>query len=227
MQDKNLIIDLKEVGLKYINNQKEELTILENINLQVEQGKSLSIIGPSGSGKTSLLMLLAGIQSASLGKIKIAGREINNLDEDELSLFRKENIAIIFQDFHLIQSMTALQNVMLALELKGVKNKEAEKLSYEALELVNLKQRARHYPDQLSGGEKQRVAMARAFAVKPKLLLADEPTGNLDEENAHLVTNLLFKLVKEFNSSLVLVTHDSELAKRTDTKFLIKDHKLS
>lgn len=225
MKEKTLAIELKNLYLNYTDAKEQTLTILDNISAKVQKGESVSIVGPSGAGKTSLLMLMAGVEKPKAGSIKIAGKEISNLDEDQLAKFRKKNVGVVFQNFHLIPTMTALENVSLALELAG-KTKNSEKEALKSLEMVGLSNRASHYPEQLSGGEQQRVAIARAFATKPKILLADEPTGNLDEENSDNIINLLFGLKKEFNTTLILITHDSTLASKTTRKFIIKDHKL-
>lgn len=170
-------------------------------------------------------MLIAGVEKPTKGSIKISGQEISKLNEDELAKFRKNNIGVVFQNFHLIPTMTALENVILALDLSGQTEDSTQK-ALESLDLVGLSGRATHYPEQLSGGEQQRVAIARALATKPKILLADEPTGNLDGENSDKIIKLLFNLTEEFNTTLVLITHDSDIASKTSRKFIIKDHKI-
>ncbi len=181
-------------------------------------------MGPSGSGKTTLLMVLGGLEKSSSGDIKVSGRRLNKMSEDALAEFRRDNVGIVFQNFHLIPTMTALENVAIPLEFAGTKN--AFELAEKALDAVGLKDRIKHYPGQLSGGEQQRVAIARAFAAKPKIILADEPTGNLDESTGKKVMELLFNLTKEQDMTLVLVTHDAGLAKKCDIHVKIKDGKV-
>jgi putative ABC transport system ATP-binding protein len=192
--------------------------------MQVQLGSAVSIVGPSGSGKTSLMMLIAGVEKPTSGTIVVAGEDITNLNEDELAAFRRRNIGIVFQNFHLIPTMTALENVEIALELAG--HKDAEKLAREGLKSIGLEKRMAHYPDQLSGGEQQRVALARAFATRPSLLLADEPTGNLDSENGKRITELLFDLKDKHGTTLILITHDMELAKLTSRQLVMQDGRL-
>ena len=178
-------------------------------------------MGPSGSGKTTLLMILGGLEKASSGRIKVANKNLSVLSEDDLATFRRDNIGIIFQNFHLVPTMTALENVAIPLELAHKKN--AFKLAEKALAAVGLGERLKHYPSQLSGGEQQRVAIARAFATNPKLILADEPTGNLDLETGKKVMKLLFELTKNNGTTLVLVTHDEALARKCNLNIQIKD----
>jgi len=185
--------------------------ILKGVSLEVERGQSLAIVGPSGSGKTSLLMILAGLERATTGDVQVAGYDFNVLDEDRMALVRGEEIGIVFQSFHLIPTMTALENVALPLEFSGVVDARAQ--ARALLSDVGLDARADHFPAQLSGGEQQRVALARALVPKPKLLLADEPTGNLDGATGRHVVDLLFGLQKRSQATLVLVTHDERLAK--------------
>ena len=225
MKEKDLIIELKNLSLSYETSKGESLNILDKISAKIYKEDSISIVGPSGAGKTSLMMLIAGVEKPSSGKLEIAGKDISNLDEDELANFRKENVGIVFQNFHLIPTMNALENVSIAVELAGNSENYTE-VAKESLELVGLADRMDHYPEQLSGGEQQRVAIARAFATKPKILLADEPTGNLDEENSKKIINLLFDLKKNFKTTLIIITHDNELASMTSRKLKIKDHKL-
>lgn len=225
MKDKNLAIELKNLFLEYKDAKNQPLTILDDISAKVQKGESVSIVGSSGAGKTSLLMLIAGVEKPTKGSIKIVGEEISNLNEDDLAKFRKDNVGVVFQNFHLIPTMTALENVNLALDIAGYKNDNTDH-AIKSLDLVGLADRAHHYPEQLSGGEQQRVAIARAFATKPKILLADEPTGNLDEENSEKIINLLFSLKDQLKTTLVIITHDVALASKTSRKFIIKDHKL-
>lgn len=188
------------------------VNILRGINLQVNRGETLSIVGPSGAGKTTLLMALAGLEHATAGDIKVAGIRLNDMVEDDLARLRRQHIGIVFQSFHLIPTMTALENVALPLEFSSFP-KPMERAA-EALKETGLADRMAHYPGQLSGGEQQRVALARAFVAKPALILADEPTGNLDRETGSIVMDLLFRLQHEQQTTLVLITHDPQLAQR-------------
>ncbi len=186
--------------------------MLGGIDFTVAAGEAVGIVGPSGSGKTSLLMLVAGLERATAGRIMVAGRDITALDEDALAQFRRETIGIVFQSFHLIPTMTALENVALPLEFAGVR--DAFDRAADSLRAVGLAHRLRHLPGQLSGGEQQRVAVARAAAPAPRLLLADEPTGNLDAATGRAVMDLLFDMQARLGSTLMLITHDSALAAR-------------
>lgn len=188
--------------------------VLAGVNLNVGRGETVSVIGPSGAGKTSMLMLVAGLESPTSGKVQVAGYDLPGMNEDDLAAFRSEHVGIVFQAFHLVPTMTALENVALPLEFANSASPREHALA--ALEAVGLSDRASHYPSQLSGGEQQRVAIARAFAPKPPILLADEPTGNLDEDTGTMIMDLLFSLRQDAGSTLVLVTHDRELARRTD-----------
>jgi putative ABC transport system ATP-binding protein len=190
------------------------VNILSGVNLRVEQGETLAVVGPSGSGKTTMLMLMAGLERPSSGQVRLAGVDLTGMSEDELARFRRENLGIVFQAFHLIPTMTALENAALPLEFAHHPN--AKTRAMDALEQVGLGHRGTHYPAQLSGGEQQRVALARAFAARPRIILADEPTGNLDEDTGGRVMELLFTLQAEENATLVLVTHDRSLAERCD-----------
>jgi putative ABC transport system ATP-binding protein len=187
--------------------------VLDNVSFSVGQGDSLAIIGPSGSGKTTLLGLCAGLDTATSGTLSLMGFKLNVMDEDDRAYLRNQYVGFVFQNFQLLSTLTALENVMVPLELRG--SGDASNKAKELLARVGLGERAHHYPSQLSGGEQQRVAMARAFITDPKILFADEPTGNLDEENAHHITELLFGMNKEKGTTLVLVTHNLELAQRT------------
>lgn len=216
---------IKVINLFKIVPLKEgQLTILEDISFELERGKSLSIVGPSGSGKSTLLGLLAGLDSVSSGKIFLNDHPIHSLNEEKRALIRKENVAFVFQSFELLSGLTALENVMLPLELKSFTN--VEKRAGEFLQRVGLQDRINHYPRQLSGGEQQRVAIARAFACNAKVLFADEPTGNLDPKTSLKVANLLFDVNSENTSSLVIVTHDAELASRCDFQIELKQGKI-
>jgi putative ABC transport system ATP-binding protein len=191
-----------------------KLTVLEGVSFAAGQGTTLSIIGPSGSGKTTLLGLCAGLDVPTDGVISLMGFRLNAMSEDDRAYIRNQFVGFVFQNFQLLPTLTALENVMVPLELRGEKNVEPK--AKELLARVGLAERLRHYPTQLSGGEQQRVAMARAFITSPKILFADEPTGNLDEENATHITDLLFGMNREEKTTLVLVTHNLELAQRTD-----------
>jgi putative ABC transport system ATP-binding protein len=197
------------------------VNILRGIDLDVVAGETIAILGPSGSGKTSLLMLLAGLERASSGTIEVAGQNLSALDEDARARFRLATLGIVFQSFHLIPSMTALQNVAVPLELARQANAEA--VAAEALARVGLAHRLNHLPSELSGGEQQRVALARAFAPSPRLLLADEPTGNLDVETGQMVMDLLFTLCAENRTTLLLITHDPALAARCGRTFTLRN----
>jgi putative ABC transport system ATP-binding protein len=188
--------------------------ILKGVSLDVRKGEAVGLVGPSGSGKSTLLMALAGLERANSGSIRIAGEELNTLSEDQLALFRGRSIGIVFQSFHLIPTMTALENVALPGELTG--RADAQERAIRELQAVGLGERLHHYPAQLSGGEQQRVAIARAIAPDPAILVADEPTGNLDETNGKAVADLLFGLKRDRGMTLVLVTHDLALAERCD-----------
>lgn len=200
------------------------LTILEDINININEKETFSIVGPSGSGKTTLLGLCAGLDNSTSGKVELCGVDLGGLNEDDRAILRNQKVGFIFQDFQLLPSLTALENVIVPLELQGEKN--PEKVGKELLEKVGLGERLGHYPSQLSGGEKQRVAMARAFSNRPTILFADEPTGNLDEESGERVVNLLLELNKEAGTTLVIVTHDLELAKKTQRMVILKRGKI-
>lgn len=192
---------------------ENELMVLDSISFSVDQGNSISIIGPSGSGKTTLLGLCAGLDVPTSGTVSLMGFKLNAMNEDDRAYIRNQYVGFVFQNFQLLSTLTALENVMVPLELRGERNVMAK--ARELLHRVGLSARLHHYPSQLSGGEQQRVAMARAFITDPKILFADEPTGNLDEENAHHITDLLFGMNKEQGTTLVLVTHNLELAQKT------------
>lgn len=195
--------------------------ILKDISIDIQEGESIGIVGPSGSGKSSLLMLMGGLERISNGTINLLGQNLSEMNENKLASFRRSNVGIIFQSFHLIPTMTALENVAVPLELNG--NKDAFSLAEEALVKVGLGDRLSHFPSQLSGGEQQRTALARAVIANPKILLADEPTGNLDHDNGKIVADYLFELHTENKATLVLVTHDLELAERCERKIKISD----
>ena len=203
--------------IKRVSTAESELEILRGIDLEIKRGETAAIVGASGSGKSTLLGLLAGLDAPSSGEITLDGTNIVNLDEDERATLRSEKVGFVFQNFQLLPALTALENVMLPLELAGID--EARKKSEEFLSRVGLAERFHHYPRTLSGGEQQRVAIARAFASQPVILFADEPTGNLDTTTGATVVELLFGLNKEEGTTLVLVTHDNTLADRCQRKF--------
>jgi putative ABC transport system ATP-binding protein len=217
------ILKIDELEKTYTSGSKK-LTVLKNISFEVEKGSIFSIVGPSGSGKTTLLGLCAGLDFPSAGNIELCGSRLQDLDEDERALLRNKEVGFIFQNFQLLPTLTALENVIVPLELQGEKN--ADKVGKELLEKVGLSDRMHHYPSQLSGGEQQRVALARAFSNKPSILFADEPTGNLDEETGEKVIQLLFQLNKEAGTTLVIITHDLELANRTQQILRLKGGKI-
>ena len=217
------IISLQNVSLT-LNGNAGNVNIIKNISLNFDQGESVGLIGPSGSGKSSLLMLAGGLERASSGEIEILGQVITEMSEDRLSKLRRNNVGVVFQSFHLIPTLTALENVATPLEISFSKN--PNKHAIMALDRVGLSHRADHYPSQLSGGEQQRVALARAYVSNPKILLADEPTGNLDEENTKAIVDLLFEIKNENDTTLILVTHSRELAKKCDRIIKIRDGKL-
>ena len=205
---------------KSFTNGDSVLTILEDINISIEEKETFSIVGPSGSGKTTLLGLCAGLDDTSSGKVELCGVDLGQLNEDERAILRNKKVGFIFQDFQLLPSLTALENVIVPLELQGEKN--AAQIGKDLLGKVGLENRMSHYPSQLSGGEQQRVAIARAFSNQPTILFADEPTGNLDEESGETVVNLLLNLNKEAGTTLVIVTHDLELAQKTQRRIILK-----
>jgi len=218
------LLKLQNVNLKY-QNDKKNLKVLNNINLTVKKKETISIVGESGSGKTSLIMLIGGLEKATSGKIYFNNNDLTNLSEDKISEIRRKNIGIVFQSFYLIPNYSALENVALTLELNKFKNPNSQ--AKELLYRFGLKNRLNNLPSQLSGGEQQRVAIARAIAMKPELILADEPTGNLDSENSLMISKILFKYVAEEGSSLIMVTHDHKLANKSKRKIKIIDGKIS
>ena len=203
----------------------QSLNILVNVNLEVNAGESLAIVGKSGSGKSTLLSLLAGLDKATSGSILIGGQDLSDMDEDGRAAVRKDHVGFVFQNFQLLPHLSALDNVMLPLELVGRDN--AAEIAKEWLGKVGLADRLDHQPNQLSGGEQQRVAIARAFCCEPDLLFADEPTGNLDEHTGETIENLLFTLNKELGTTLILVTHDDELAKKCQRQVHLEDGALT
>jgi len=201
------------------------VNILRNVDFHLGAGEAVGLVGPSGSGKTSLLMLLAGLERATAGNVVIDQTDITKLNEDQLAQFRRSRIGIVFQAFHLIPTMTALENVAVPLELAGIR--DAFDCAREALVSVGLGHRLTHLPSQLSGGEQQRTALARAYAPKPRLLLADEPTGNLDQSTGQMIIELMFELRKTHGSSLLLITHDPAIASRCDRQCHMADGALT
>jgi len=213
------ILEVTNLSKSYRSGSRQ-LTVLDQINFAVAERESFPMVGPSGSGKTTLLGLCAGLDSAENGTVELCGQELNSLGEDERATLRNEKVGFIFQSFQLLPTLTALENVMVPVELQGMKG--AQKLAVELLEKVGLADRIHHYPSQLSGGEQQRVSLARAFANRPSILFADEPTGNLDQETGERVIDLLFNLNKEAGTTLVIVTHDLELARKTERILSLK-----
>ncbi len=219
MNPMNDILIAKNLSKTYRSNQKM-LTVLSDINLSIPAGSTCAIVGPSGSGKTTLLGLCAGLDRATSGSVTLNGVLLNNLSEDERAAVRGKHVGFVFQNFNLMPTLTALENVMVPLELQGVKG--AGKRAVALLDQVGLADRQHHYPNQLSGGEQQRVSLARAFSNEPKILFADEPTGNLDEETGRHVEKLLFDLNRASGTTLVLVTHDLTLAEKTQRVLQMK-----
>jgi putative ABC transport system ATP-binding protein len=198
----------------------QTLTVLHDVSFELQTGDSFAIVGPSGSGKTTLLGLCAGLDRASSGSVWLNGVQLDNLNEDQRAAVRNQHVGFIFQNFQLLPTLTALENVMVPLELRGTRG--AERIARELLDRVGLADRSHHYPLQLSGGEQQRVSLARAFSNRPAILFADEPTGNLDEDTSATVENLLFDLNREAGTTLVIVTHDLELAAKTQRMIRIR-----
>ena len=216
---------LKINGLeKTYKSGSKELMVLRDISLEIEKGQTFSIVGPSGSGKTTLLGLAAGLDTPNAGTVELCGHDLNTLNEDQRAQLRNEKVGFIFQDFQLLPTLTALENVSVPLELQSAKN--AVDRAKELLEKVGLADRMHHYPSQLSGGEQQRVAVARAFSNGPSILFADEPTGNLDEETGEKVIQLLFDLNEQAGTTLVIITHDLDLAARTQRILRLKGGKV-
>jgi len=216
-------VSLKNVSLT-LPSRAGNVEILRGVDLTVNGGEAVGIVGPSGSGKTTLLMVIAGLEQVSGGEIDVAGTMLNGQKEDELARFRRDNIGIVFQSFHLIATMTALENVAVPLEFRGARDAMATAQTH--LERVGLGHRLSHYPGQLSGGEQQRVAIARALASGARILLADEPTGNLDQETGKQIIDLLFGLRKEAGATLLLVTHDRAVASRCDRIAEVRDGRI-
>ncbi|MEJ2121335.1 MAG: ATP-binding cassette domain-containing protein [Alphaproteobacteria bacterium] len=198
-----------------------EVNILRGIDLKIRAGEAVGVVGPSGSGKTTMMMVVGGLERPSAGRVLIDGQDLGQLDEDGLARFRRDRIGIVFQNFHLVPTMTALENVAIPLEFAG--RRDAFERAREGLAAVGLAERVTHYPGQLSGGEQQRVALARAVAIKPSLIMADEPTGNLDRDTGQAVMKLLFGLHDELGTTLLLISHDEALAQRCDRVIRIAD----
>lgn len=217
------LLELQDIYLNY-KSENSAVEVIRGINLQITSKERVAIVGKSGSGKTSLIMLIAGLERLSSGKILFDGDDISQLSEDALSDIRKTKIGIVFQSFYLIPNYTALENVSLVLEINHIE--KAKEKAKELLEQFGLGHRLHHFPSQLSGGEQQRVAIARAMVLKPKLILADEPSGNLDTENSSIIIKLLFDYTKNNNTALILVTHDASLAGQCDRIIEIKDGKI-
>lgn len=223
MANESIILEVSSVSKTFRNGMKE-VHVLEDIHFEVKEGASVAVVGPSGSGKTTLLGLCAGLDRPTSGSITLNHILLDKLSEDEMAQVRNQFVGFVFQNFQLIQTLTALENVMIPLELRG--NKQARLRATELLERVGLGDRMNHYPSQLSGGEQQRVAIARAFSNEPKILFADEPTGNLDGETGQSVEDLLFEINKEKGTTLILVTHDLELAEKTQKIIQLKGGKI-
>ncbi|MBL6758331.1 MAG: ABC transporter ATP-binding protein [Pelagibacteraceae bacterium] len=216
----NTLLELKQIKLNY-KSYNTSVEIIKGIDLTIHSSEKVAVVGKSGSGKTSLIMLMGGLEKPTSGEIIFDQQAISSFDEDELADIRKKKIGIVFQSFYLIPNYTALENVSLILEINHVEN--AKQRAQELLTQFGLENRLHHFPTQLSGGEQQRVAIARSMAVRPKLILADEPTGNLDSENSDMISNLLFEYADKNNSSLILVTHDLKFAEKCDRIIRIED----
>ena len=219
----NKLLKISMVNLSY-NTDNNLIKVLQDISLEVDHKDTVSIVGESGSGKTSLIMLIGGLEKATSGKIQFKEFEISNLNEDLISEIRRKNIGIVFQSFYLIPNYTALENVSLTLEINRISNPEQK--AKDMLSRFGLSQRLNNLPSQLSGGEQQRVAIARSIVMKPQLILADEPTGNLDSENSNLISKILFDYVNEEQASLIVATHDDKLASQAKRKIKIKDGRI-
>jgi putative ABC transport system ATP-binding protein len=217
------ILNIQNVSKTY-QSAGRTLTVLDHVNFSVEEGATMSIVGPSGSGKTTLLGLAAGLDRASTGSVELCGIKLDNLNEDQRALVRNKHVGFIFQNFQLLPTLTALENVMVPLELRG--EKHAKQRAIDLLQKVGLGDRGHHYPAQLSGGEQQRVSLARAFSNSPQILFADEPTGNLDAETSEKIIELIFNLNKEAGTTLILVTHDLDLANKTGRIIKIRGGKI-
>ena len=220
----SIILNIKNVSKTYKSG-GQDLTVLDNISIAVEEGSTMAIVGPSGSGKTTLLGLAAGLDHASEGSIELNNITLDNLNEDERASVRNKYVGFIFQNFQLLPSLTALENIMVPLELRGQKN--AKPIATDLLQQVGLGKRGHHYPSQLSGGEQQRISLARAFSNSPKILFADEPSGNLDGETSEKIIDMIFNLNKQTGTTLILVTHDLDLAGKTGRIIKLKAGKVA
>ncbi len=218
------IVHLQDVHLR-LDSAAGPVNILRGLDLSVGRGERVGVVGPSGSGKSTMMMVMAGLERPSSGRISVAGHDLGSLDEDRLARFRRDHVGIVFQAFHLVPTMTALENVAIPLEFAGAS--DAFERARAGLEAVGLAHRLTHYPGQLSGGEQQRVAIARAFVAEPSLLLADEPTGNLDLDTGATIVELLFGLAERRGTTLVLITHDPALAKRCDRTVTLRDGRIA
>ena len=217
------ILDVHKITKSYYNGQKK-LTVLDEVSFSLQAGDTFAIVGPSGSGKTTLLGLCAGLDLPSSGFVSLHGNELFSLTEDQRAAVRNEHVGFIFQSFQLISTLTAIENIMVPMELNGLKG--ARNRAKDLLDRVGLSDRGHHYPAQLSGGEQQRISLARAFSNNPSILFADEPTGNLDEETSEKVVKMIFDLNQENGTTLVLVTHDLELARQTKRVIRLKGGKI-
>ena len=222
--DSNNIVQAEAI-VKQVSSPEGTLTILADVNLSIKQGESLAVIGVSGSGKSTLLGLLAGLDTPTSGKVILNDTNLNDLDEDGRAQIRNQYVGFVFQSFHLLPGLTALENTALPLELAG--SDKADEIARQRLTDVGLSERIHHYPNQLSGGEQQRVALARAFVCNPKILFADEPTGNLDQKTAQRIINMMFKMNKDNGTTLVMVTHDDALASLCDRKVVMAGGKIT
>lgn len=211
-------VRLSDIALSFANG---TVQVLKNLDLTISEGETVALTGPSGAGKTSLLAIIAGLLRPTGGRAQTLGLELSAMDEEQLAAMRRADIGVVFQHFHLLETMTAVENTALPLELAGSDNAAAR--AGEALDAVGLGDRLHHFPSQLSGGERQRTAIARAFSIRPKLLLADEPTGNLDSDTGRDVLNLLLAMVREYHSTLLFVTHNNEILRRFDTVYNLHD----
>ncbi len=218
------IISLQDIHLT-LNSDAGPVNILRGIDLNITEGETVGIVGPSGSGKSTLMSIIGGLETPTKGSVTICDQSFSGLSEDDLARFRRDNIGIVFQSFHLIPTMTALENIAIPMELAG--RKDAFEIAARKLDEVGLGKRSGHYPTQLSGGEQQRVALARAVATEPKILLADEPTGNLDGSTGEVIIQKIFELHKSHNSTLVLITHDEHLAEKCDRTIRIEDGRIA
>lgn len=216
-------IVLRDLALE-VESAAGPVNILRGIDLTVQRGEVVSVVGPSGSGKSTMMMVIGGLERPSRGTVQVAGHDLNALDEDALALFRRDHVGIVFQNFHLVPTMTALENVAIPLELAG--RADAFDVAARELEAVGLGHRLTHYPGQLSGGEQQRTALARAVATEPRLVLADEPTGNLDGDTGAKIVDLLFRTAREKGATLMLITHDPALAARCDRQVRLVDGRI-